>query len=150
MLYTSHRAILITCSWFDVKKGGSDWMPPLLKKIMINYNNYFQNTAAIFKGCKTPKRVPDYVSKDRYGQKSSTYWYGKDKKGEYIIRRSNHWVHRQPLGKEKGATQCKRISSCVWHLRTHMVEYYKNLGITTKYSNYLTGKCYLKDFKKLA
>ena len=58
---------------------------------MITYSTFFIGTIAVFKGCKTPKRKPNYISYNRFGIVSSSYYYGSDKKGDYVIRVSDHW-----------------------------------------------------------
>jgi hypothetical protein len=100
----------------------------------INKNNFYLNTFAVFKGCKTPKREPDYISYNkRYSDViSSRYWYGNDKKGSYVIRESDHWVAPEPEG-------CARIASCIWKINTTI----KNSGSHF----FLSGKCYFVKFK---
>lgn len=65
---------------------------------IIDYSNFFHNTRGSWKACKKPKRSSDFISYNKhllknFGEKviSSEYWYGEDKKGEYVIRSSQHW-----------------------------------------------------------
>lgn len=104
---------------------------------MITFDNFFIGTTGIFKGCKTPKRKPDFVSMGKRGTVSSTYWYGEDSKGPYVIRNSDHWVLLKKIGSNKIYSQCDSIASCTWHIKT-----------TQPLDGCISGKCYLKDFTK--
>lgn len=78
---------------------------------------------------------------------SSSYWYGEDKKGKYVIRHSDHWSEVQDFKQKRySGAGCSNIATCVWILKT--TDDYSNffIKIHTKYS---TGKCYLKDFKNV-
>lgn len=118
----------------------------------ITYENFFMNTQVIFKGCKTPKRKPDFESKKgsfdytmfkTYEHISSQYWYGEDKKGLYVIRESNHWSFRRNFLKKKQVFECN-VSSCQWHIKS------KNaLGEPFFCKDRIAGKAYLKNFKKI-
>jgi hypothetical protein len=44
------------------------------------------NWARVFKPCKKPSRSPQAIS-----QGGSMYWFGKDKRGMYMVRLSDHW-----------------------------------------------------------
>lgn len=100
---------------------------------MITKHNYFISSQGIFKGCKRPKRKPDFISYSKYdGRISSEYWYGEDKNGSYVIRCSNHWSTLKDFGKEKRQIDVESISSCWWDLKT------------TSKKNIKTGKCYFK------
>ena len=103
--------------------------------MMINFHNFFISTEAVYKGCKTPKRTPDFISNS-----GSKYWMQENKRGKYVIRQSNHWVNKKRIGCNKVIYQCLRIASCQWHIKTKQ-EIFK--------TKLLTGKCYLKDFKTL-
>lgn len=125
----------------------------------INQYNYYTNTLAIFKGCKVPKRKPDFISHSKhnscyyiptneikrgYNDKnkecicfdcypiSSKYWYTN----EYVIRASNHWVNITNFENKGVKFDCNSIASCMWHLKTN------NTNDEVK-----GGKCYFKDFK---
>ena len=116
----------------------------------ITFNNFFVSSKASFKSCKEPRREPDYISYGRYGQISSCYWYGEDKKGKYVIRWSEHWshiiTHEEPMSRygrrdeywlfenESELTECIRVASCFWIL----------YGKTVSGG---CGKCYLQSFK---
>ena len=75
-------------------------------------DNFYKKTRATFKGCKKPKRKPDYVSYDReLDCVSSQYWYTP--KG--VVRCSDHWsaVHM----KESNLIECGKVASCYWVLK---------------------------------
>jgi hypothetical protein len=100
---------------------------------MITRYNYYTLTSVTFKGCKTPKRKPDYISYSKYvGGISSRYWYGKD----YVIRESDHWTDFKDFSKGQPILGCGGISSCLWSLRTNNPQKMKS------------GKAFFKDFKK--
>ena len=120
---------------------------------MFTFENFFLNTQVVFKKCKTPKREPNFVSKS-----GSSYWYGTDKKGSYVIRKSDHWSKGFSRGiykysylqrfdqkikylctEQKG---CGKIASCYWSLF-----YPKNEEPETKLE--VSGKAYLTFFKKM-
>ena len=92
--------------------------------------NFFKGTKGVFKACKTPKRKPDYISKS-----GSKYWYGYNKKGSYVIRKSDHWVKTYHRKGGFFLDGCKRVASCFWCLKGNM----------WKQAN--TGKIYFKDLK---
>lgn len=124
---------------------------------MITIDNYFSGTIATFKGCKTPKREPDYISymKSFYSTDivSSRYWYGEDKNGKYVIRESDHWCTYKKFDNKKRYPFTKNIASCYWRLKTNnknavvwlaAKHYVRTFG---KYITYpVSGKCYIKDF----
>lgn len=97
----------------------------------INLDNYFISTIATFKGCKVPNRKPDYHSGS-----NSKYWYGKNSKGIYIIRLSNHWSFKKTGNiKRRG---CSNVGTCYWGL------------VTNDKKNWtLAGKCYISSFKSI-
>lgn len=110
----------------------------------ITYENFYIRTQASFKGCKIPRRKPDYVSYKRYphdDEPSSYYWYGKDKRGEYVIRASDHWSYAVWDGEYRGG--CKWVASCRWKLKTSHQSF--------EFCDYLfqAGKCYLTKFKQI-
>ena len=102
---------------------------------MITLYNYCFNTVATFKGCKTPRRMPDYISKS-----GSEYWYGKDKNGNYVIRQSDHWCTVKIMHTITKTRETRKIASCNWHLVSNL-DFYKY-----SYAK-RTGKCYLHSFK---
>lgn len=62
-----------------------------MKKIIIteeqlNIFEYTDNNKKYFYQCPTPHKAPD-----RKSPNGSEYWYGHDSKGDFIIRKSNHW-----------------------------------------------------------
>ena len=118
---------------------------------MFTFENFFLSTQVVFKKCKTPKREPNFVSKS-----GSSYWYGTDKKGSYVIRKSDHWskgfsrgvlkmyerrssVYTELCSIQKG---CGKIASCYWSLF-----YPKHEEPETRLE--VSGKAYLTSFKKM-
>lgn len=101
------------------------------RKGVIGFGNFFLATKARFKGCKRPKRDPDYISYGRYEEISSEYWYGTNKKGSYIIRDSGHW---SSSNQKFDVIECGKIASCYWWL------------VTNK-KNTRCGKAYLNAFR---
>lgn len=80
---------------------------------MFTEFNFFLKTKATFKGCKRPKRAPDYISYDSWGNESSRYWYTNTG----VIRCSNHWssIH-MPV--KKFLIECGKVSTCHWVLKS--------------------------------
>ena len=81
-----------------------------------NRENYFDNTLAVFTPLSgRPSKAPDYVSRTKYGEVSSEYWYTE--KG--VIRGSSHWG--------------EGIRSCDWYygdsFPDHVVKTNKVYGI---------------------
>lgn len=102
---------------------------------MICVNNYFRQTMATFKGCKTPKRKPDYISYDKQSDSvSSNYWYGTDKRGDYVIRESNHWSNYKGFDNNHPVKGCGMVASCKWMIKTN------------NNSRCIAGKAYFTDF----
>lgn len=127
----------------------------------MNKENFYIGSKAIFKGCRRPKRDPDYISYNEYGVVSSEYWYTT----EGVYRDSRHWSSIWNISKElqdyikkywpnpdyqderfilnhiiKDESEkwplfvCGKVSSCFW---------------TLKYSKLTTcGFCRWKNFKK--
>lgn len=90
---------------------------------MYNEYNFFRATKATFKGCKEPKREPDYVSNS-----GSEYWYTP--KG--VIRSSNHWSAIRPFAFKSildgrwyngYRKQCGKIASCHWVLKSNTTDW---------------------------
>ena len=111
----------------------------------IHYSNYFLSTKVVFKGCKIPKRNPDYISIDKkFNDISSKYWYGEDTNGKYVIRQSNHWVNICDFENNK-YKQCERIATCLWSLKTNKknTDFLGNLEYLTSKN---AGKAYLSKF----
>lgn len=108
-----------------------------MDKDLLTKSNYYLCSRVTFKGCKKPKRKPDYVSAS-----GSTYWYGSDKHGDYVIRESDHWSN---LWKKEYPEDrldnfgCGRVANCYWSLKTS-----KN---TIGFGEYICGKAYFKNFK---
>lgn len=120
----------------------------------ITFSNYFEASIATFKGCKMPKREPDYISISKWsGNISSVYWYGKDKKGDYVIRLSDHWITIKSFANSRKIIGCESIASCFWRLkakpRTAPQNYVfaKMWGkVIYNFNSFLAGKAYLHDF----
>jgi len=66
---------------------------------------------------------------------SSKYWHGKNSKGSFIIRQSNHWSYITNFNGDY-EYGCGKVASCFWTLKTN------NNEDTTN-----TGKSYLQSFK---
>jgi hypothetical protein len=80
---------------------------------MKTKDNFFKATKARFKGCKRPKRKPDYVSIDGDGRISSEYWYTE----RGVIRCSDHWTEIHKVGPNKlKAFECGWVARCLWSL----------------------------------
>ena len=114
----------------------------------MTFDNYYNGTIATFKGCKTPKRKPDYIS-----HSGSRYWYIEDKNGEYVIRESDHWCTYKKFNNKKKFPWTKNIASCYWRLKTNSKDaviwlspkhYVRHFG---RYETHpVSGKCYIKNF----
>lgn len=80
---------------------------------MCTENDFYLKTKATFKGCKRPKRDPDYVSRNKWGDISSEYWYTR--KG--VIRCSKHWsaIHMPDYNR---SIKCGKVSTCFWVLKS--------------------------------
>jgi len=101
---------------------------------MITHENFHIATRLVFKACKTPKHPPDYTSNS-----GSKYWYGKNKRGLYVIRSSDHWCKYQGVINSdtkinKTVKGCKQIASCKWKIVGHII---------VPEDNFVTGKVYL-------
>ena len=108
--------------------------------MQVTIHNFFSKTFGLFKGCKRPKRNPDYIS---YSKKypdliSSEYWYGVDKNGKYVIRFSDHWVRYKNIKNDLWEYGCKMIASCNWQLKA-------NFNKLSNKNN--CGKIYLNKMK---
>lgn len=99
---------------------------------VVNFYNYFNGTYAVFKGCKIPKRKPDFISNS-----GSKYWQQSNSRGGYVIRLSDHWVNIKIIGNNDIYQDCDKIASCQWHIKTNYV-----IG-----RGMIAGKCYLKNFE---
>jgi len=53
----------------------------------MNKDNFFIASNGRFTPCETPTRDPDFISFNKRGKPSSSYWYN----GDTLIRVSNHW-----------------------------------------------------------
>lgn len=109
---------------------------------MTTKNNFYSNSYAIFKVCKTPKREPDFIS-----ESGSMYWYGSNKKGEYVIRLSNHW---SAINNNIG---CKSISSCWFNIIGQFDASTSDSVLNGRYvrkrnNQTITGKAYFSDFRR--
>lgn len=54
---------------------------------MITKDNFYESSIGRFIRCEKPTREPDYISFNKKGEPSSSYWYN----GETLVRVSNHW-----------------------------------------------------------
>lgn len=80
---------------------------------MFNKNNYFKCTKVTFISCIRPNRAPDYISRNRFGNISSEYWYSR--KG--VIRSSRHWSFIfGSINNTPGCIETVRVSRCFWKL----------------------------------
>ena len=112
------------------------------EKISFDSSNFYLGTKAKFKGCKRPKRDPDYISYSRYEEISSEYWYGSDKKGSFVIRSSEHWSNSN---KWSEVFTCKKIVTCYWWLITNLKNKYHHNN--SSFESHC-GKAYFKDFER--
>lgn len=91
---------------------------------VANKDTFFRNTMAEFsRVSRRPSNFPDYVSRNRYGEISSEYWY----KDDGVIRGSKHW------GLD--------IRSCDWKLEGVALRS-EGVALTSK----LYGFCKWEDF----
>jgi hypothetical protein len=92
-------------------------------------HDFHISSYAVWEGCKPPKnRQPDFTSPS-----GSKYYYGTNKRGEYVIRVSNHWSgdnHGYRWG-------VRNIASCYWPLRDNS---------SKEEREERAGKAYFKDF----
>ncbi len=119
------------------------------------FDNFHKSTFAVFKGCKRPKRTPDYTSHNKQGEISSEYWYGENNKGKYIIRYSTHWSNLN--NSNKNDISCGNIKSCYWQLQVPNVRGEKELFKVRNHDDEVLiinvnaksccGKQYLSNFK---
>lgn len=80
---------------------------------MFNKNNFFECTRATFTSCARPNRSPDFISRDKFGDISSEYWYTK--KG--VIRNSSHWSFiKGRFLNTFNVRPTVRVSRCFWKL----------------------------------
>ncbi len=83
----------------------------------VTFDNFFERTSAIFTQITdTPTTKPDYISRS-----GSTYWYGEDERGKYVIRRSDHWSAIVRDEEDAATFNAKpddfnNIASCYWAL----------------------------------
>ena len=83
----------------------------------VTFDNFFERTSAIFTQITdTPTTKPDYISRS-----GSTYWYGEDERGKYVIRRSDHWSAIVRDEEDAETFNAKpddfnNIASCYWAL----------------------------------
>lgn len=110
----------------------------------INSKNYFQETKGTFEVLKnrvnaesvsinTLKRYCELLTfkklRINFISNTSVYFVGKDDKGSFLIRVSDHW------GKD--------IRSCSWNLNDETLEEQKKE--CQSYSTYKIGKIYFKE-----
>ena len=109
----------------------------------VTFDNFFERTSAIFTQITdTPTTKPDYISRT-----GSTYWYGEDERGKYVIRRSDHWSAIVRDEEDAEAFNAKpddfnNIASCYWALdmRTYKPQSFAPINKETVRSiNYNSG-----------
>lgn len=109
----------------------------------VTFDNFFERTSAIFTQITdTPTTKPDYISRS-----GSTYWYGEDERGKYVIRRSDHWSAIVRDEEDAEAFNAKpddfnNIASCYWALdmRTYKPQSFAPINKETVRSiNYNSG-----------
>lgn len=114
--------------------------------MIYNRFNYYRGTFATFRECKVPKRKPDFTS-----ESGSMYWYGKDKRGYFVIRASDHWCWHYYNNLMPGHWQdeergSRTIASCFWNIR-------RNRPIEEKkiphFRSLKAGKAYFSNFKPI-
>lgn len=96
---------------------------------MINKENFYINTCGTFVPCDIPQREPDF-----YSDGGSSYWYGEDEKGEYVIRSSDHWGHF--------------ASVCWLILEPNQRDRFNNIATGKIYLSDLNPFCYRLDAEK--
>lgn len=112
---------------------------------MYNKDNYYVATKATFRGCKRPRRKPDYISYDRDGDISSEYWYVANG----VIRGSEHWSFVN--GDDYAVTICGSIATCHWGLKTYKT-LKRRYDVGRRYGfcawkSFKSNKKYLRSFK---
>ena len=109
----------------------------------VTFDNFFERTSAIFTQITdTPTTKPNYISRS-----GSTYWYGEDERGKYVIRRSDHWSAIVRDEEDAEAFNAKpddfnNIASCYWALdmRTYKPQSFAPINKETVRSiNYNSG-----------
>jgi hypothetical protein len=104
----------------------------------INFNNFFENTFAIYKKVDSIKEIEiintlplDFDG----GWGKSKYVYYKD----YVYRKSNHWGD---------------VASCQWEIKCEIEDIATPLGWSglvenTYITSYIIGKCKISEFKNI-
>lgn len=117
----------------------------------MDKENFSKGTAGVFVYSEVPNRKPDFISKS-----GSKYWFGKDAKGEYVIRQSTHWSEITPghsirVGNSEfynGNCRCGRIRTCCWIL--HIPKFIGSCSTGKEYVQIFIrancGKIYFADF----
>ncbi len=109
----------------------------------VTFDNFFERTSALFTQIiDTPTTKPDYISRS-----GSTYWYGEDERGKYVIRRSDHWSAIVRDEEDAKAFNAKpddfnNIASCYWALdmRTYKPQSFAPINKeTVRTINYNSG-----------
>lgn len=109
------------------------------QKIIFDSSNFYLGSKAKFMACKRPKRKPDFISYDRYGNISSEYWYNSDKNGNFVIRSSSHWSNTNRYIKY-GPKICGKISTCYWWLVSNSKLYKYNFTGKAHFSKFFENK----------
>ena len=113
--------------------------------------DFAKSTAGVFVYTKVPNRKPDFISKS-----GSKYWFGKDAKGEYVIRQSSHWSEITPSHSIRvgdsvfynGNCRCGFVRTCCWIL--HIPKFIGSCSTEKEYAQIFIrancGKIYFADF----
>lgn len=122
----------------DLDKFISKFKGKIVKDCFLEeqLGDFYHNTRCEFTACSIPKRPPNFVSYNKDREVSSIYWFGKNKKGYYVIRLSDHWcrISKNIKNCSEQLIDCDRIASCWWTLVGN--------------SSTMCGKAYKSDFTK--
>lgn len=110
---------------FEYQETGKNYKIDGFPSDIPTFQDFHQSTNATFTLCAEPTTTADFVSFNKRTEEiSSKYWYGEDEQGSYVIRYSDHWSNRVGY-----------IRTCYWILDG-----------TEDSTEFICGKCYLKDF----
>lgn len=124
---------MITTDNYFLSTQGS-WKPCKKPKKKPSFTSYKRTYTYFFKDEIKPFFKHSFVDYEGYKRFyyedkklgiSSRYWYGQDKKGNYIIRESDHWG---------------KVASCYWS---------KKFNTLNDYRKTITAKIYLKNLESL-
>lgn len=113
----------------------------------ITYENFFNSTRAVFVPCEKPSEEPYYISP----VSRSEYYKGTDSNGDYVIRNSNHWIQHGVVFEKP-----KTPGACFWEMKVPQdkkidtnIREISAAYSTTESFDFISGKCYLEDFKSI-